>query len=159
MNKNKINLTNVFLVIALLIANSAIASDKKFLTVDELIKNGYSQLSGLQLGALLKERKVEVRDIETEAVSVSVSTGSSDETSTRVSTDIKEEKPLYFLDTRLLARAPSLEGKPKYTVSEDELVATDGLRTYRIKFYEKQGKMYGARDIDNGNVFFEIVVK
>ena len=134
--------------------------EKQFLTVDELLENGYTQLTGLQLIELLKQHKVVVRDIETEAVSLSTRVETeAGNTANRKSEDINSGNSLYFLDSKLLARAPSLEGEPDYTVVEDEMVATDGVRTYRIKFFEKQGKMYGARDIDNGNVFFEIIVK
>ena len=148
------------LVSSCLVAATSHADIKKFLTVDNLIENGYTQLTGLQLIELLNEHKVEVRDIETESVSLSTrietETGN---TANRTSKELKAGKSSYFLDTRLLARAPSLSGEPDYKVSEDEMIATDGLRTYHIKFYEKKGKTYGARDIDNGNVFFEIIVK
>ena len=152
---------SVVILLALLFLPPAInADDKQFLTVDELVANGYAQLTGLQLIELLKEHKVEVRDIETEAVSLSTRIETkAGNTANRKSEDIKSGKSLYFLDTRLLARAPSLEGEPDYTVVDDEMVATDGVRTYHIRFYEKQDKVYGARDIDNGNVFFEIIVK
>lgn len=134
------------------------AAEKTFLTVDELIKNGYSQLTEPQLRDLLKQHKVEVRDIETDAVSISTRT-ETDAGNNRKSESVKSDKPLFFLDTRLLARAPALQGEPDYQVSGDKLIATDGVRTYQIRFYEKQGKMFGARDIDNNNVFFEIVIK
>ena len=147
----------ILLVFSSLFVN---ADEKHFLTVDELINNGYTQLTGLQLIDLLKENKIEIRDIETDAVSLSTLTkADAGNTASRKSKEIKSDKPLYFLDTRLLARAPSLEGEPDYKVVEDKLIATDGVRTYHIKFYENQGKMYGARDIDHGNVFFEIIVK
>ncbi len=136
------------------------ADEKHFLTVDELIENGYTQLSGLQLIDLLKENKIEIRDIETDAVSLSTRAKTqAGNTANRKSEDVKSDRALYFLDARLLARAPSLEGDPDLKVAEDELIASDGVRTYHIKFYEKQGKMFGARDIDHGNVFFEIIVK
>ena len=148
-------IVKILSVLLLLIANNIYASDKQFLTVEQLIANGYQQLDGSQLSRLLKEAKIEIRDIETQAVSIS--TRSTAGSNTRASEAIKKDEPLYFLDTRLLARAPSLSGTPEYKVSGDKLIATDGVRTYHIRFYEREGKMYGARDIDNGNVFFEIV--
>ncbi|RKZ70345.1 MAG: hypothetical protein DRQ44_00870 [Gammaproteobacteria bacterium] len=149
---------SVFLMLVLsLLINNVSADEKPFLTVDELIKNGYTRLSGLQLIDLLKQHKIVIRDIETDAVSISTRTNP-DTGNSRKSQELKNDSALYFLDARLLARAPSLEGKPDYKVAGDELIATDGVRTYHITFYEKQGKMFGARDIDNGNVFFEIIL-
>lgn len=162
MNKSikEILAISLLLVSSCLVAEASHADIKKFLTVDNLIENGYTQLTGLQLIELLNEHKVEVRDIETESVSLSTRIETeAGNTVNRTSKELKAGKSSYFLDTRLLARAPSLSGEPDYKVSEDEMIATDGLRTYHIKFYEKKGKMYGARDIDNGNVFFEIIVK
>ena len=136
------------------------AEERLFLTIEELLDHGYTQLTGQQLGELLQQKKIELRDIETEAVSLSRQVNSSESgTASRQSEDVKSGSAMYFLDTRLLARAPFLEGEPKYTVSGDELIATDGVRTYHIRFYEKQGKMYGVRDIDNGYVFFEVIIK
>jgi len=156
MANRKLCIVSLLMVFSFL-SNSVAADEKQFLTVDELIENGYTQLSGLQLTDLLKQHKIEIHDIETDAVSISTRTNPNNGNS-RKSEELKNDRPLYFLDSRLLARAPSLEGKPDYKVVEDELIATDGVRTYHIKFYEKQGKIFGARDIDHGNVFFEIML-
>ena len=156
MASRKLCIVSLLMVFSFL-SNSVAADEKQFLTVDELIENGYTQLSGLQLTDLLKQHKIEIHDIETDAVSISTRTNPNKGNS-RKSEELKNDRPLYFLDSRLLARAPSLEGKPDYKVVEDELIATDGVRTYHIKFYEKQGKIFGARDIDHGNVFFEIML-
>ena len=157
MGMSKISSSGFLILVFSFLINNVSANEKHFLTVDELIENGYTQLSGLQLIDLLKQHKIEIRDIETDAVSISTRTNPVTGNS-RKAEELKSDRPLYFLDARLLARAPSLEGKPDYKVVEDELIATDGVRTYHIKFYEKQGKMFGARDIDNGNVFFEIIL-
>lgn len=140
--------------------NNVNAEEIPFLTVDEIVEDGYVQLTGLQLIELLKQHKIEVQDIETGAVSHSMQAKTDNESvAGRKSEAVKSAKPGYFLDPRLLARAPPLSGVPEYKVSEDEMIATDGVRTYRFRFYEKQGDMYGVRDIDQGNVFFKIVVK
>lgn len=150
---------SVFLLFA--VTSSIInAEERPFLTVDDIVNDGYVQLTGLQLIELLKQHKVEVRDIETEAVSYSMRAETDAESvESRKSKTVKSAKPGYFLDPRLLARAPPLEGEPEFKVSENVMIATDGVRTYRYRFFEKQGKMYGVRDIDHGNVFFEILVK
>ena len=140
--------------------NNVNAEEIPFLTVDKIVEDGYVQLTGLQLIELLKQHKVEVQDIETGAVSNSMRAKTdNDSVAGRKSEAVKSAKPGYFLDPRLLARAPPLSGVPEYKVSEDEMIATDGVRTYRFRFFEKQGNMYGVRDIDHGSVFFKIVVK
>jgi len=147
------------LLISVGLFNSVNAQDAHFLTVDELVENNYVQLTGLQLIELLKQHKIEVRDIATDAVSNSTRAKSDAKSAeSRKSEAVKSAKPGYFLDPRLLARAPPLEGEPEFKVSEDEIIATDGVRTYHYRFFEKQGKTYGARDIDNGDVFFDIIV-
>ncbi|MFV9616730.1 MAG: hypothetical protein ACNYZG_12285 [Gammaproteobacteria bacterium] len=149
---------NGFLILVFsFMINPVSANEKHFLTVDELIENGYTQFTGLQLIDLLKRHKIEIRDIETDAVSISTHKGSETGNSRKLEA-LKSDRPLYFLDTRLLARAPPLDGEPEYKVVDDELIASDGVRSYHIKFYEKQGKVFGARDIDQGNVFFEIIL-
>ncbi len=154
---SKIGFSGFLILVFTFLINNASANEKHFLTVDELVENGYTQFTGLQLIDLLKQHKIEIRDIETDSVSISTHKGSETGNS-RQSEELKSDRPLYFLDARLLARAPSLEGEPDYKVIDDELIASDGVRTYHIKFYEKHGKIFGARDIDHGNVFFEIIL-
>ena len=157
MNISKFGFSGLLVLVCSFLINHVSASEKHFLTVNELIENGYTQLTSLQLIDLLKQYKIEIRDIETDAVSISTHNASGTGNSRKLE-ELKSDRPLYFLDTRLLARAPSLEGEPDYKVTEDELIATDGVRTYHIKFYEKRGKIFGARDIDHGDVFFEIIL-
>jgi hypothetical protein len=162
MNKIKNKVSKFFLLVVSLFIISAMshADEKKFLTVDNLIENGFIQLTGLELIELLNEHKVEVHDIETQSVSLSTRVKTeAGNTANRTSKELVAGSASYLLDTRILARAPSLSGKPDYKVSGDVLIATDGLRTYHIRFYRKQDEMYGARDIDNGSVFFKIIVK
>lgn len=131
------------------------AEEKQFLTVDELIDHGYVQLSGEQIIEIMNNNKIKVVDIETEAVSIS----RHDKSETAMDREFKEtqgDKASFMLDSRLMARAPALEGKIERKVIGDELVSTDGVRTYKYSLYEKQGKMYAVRDIDHGNVFFEV---
>jgi hypothetical protein len=49
-----------------------------------------------------------------------------------------------------------LSGQPDYKVVGDELIAEDGIRTYHIKLYRKNERIFIARDIDHDNVFYEI---
>lgn len=151
MNKFKI-----YLVIMVLFFSINIhADEKQFLTVNELVENGYTRLTGQQIIEVMNNNKIKVVDIETEAISISKH-DESDVAMDREFKETKKDKASFFLDSRLMARAPALEGKIERKVVGDELVSTDGVRTYHYSVYEKQGRMFAVRDIDNGNVFFEI---
>jgi len=156
--KFKIGLLSLLLLSASSINSYVFADGEHFLTVDELLKAGFTQLTGLQLIELLNEKEVEVRDIETDAVYISVRNEDGSLDNRKIEKE-KSQSMKYLLNAKLLARAPLLSENAKYEVSGDELISKDGIRTYHIKFYEKQGRMFGARDIDNGNVFYELTVK
>jgi len=145
-------------LLTVFISINTYAEDKVFLTVQELIDNGYVQLSGQKIIEIMNNNKIKVVDIETEAVSISKH-DASDVAMDREFKETKSDKTSYFLDSRLMARAPALEGKIERKVVGDELVSTDGIRTYSYRLYEKQGRMFAVRDIDHGNVFFEVELK
>lgn len=141
-----------------LLSTAVLADDKRFLTVEVLKKNNYVQLTGSQITELMEKHVIEVIDIETDAVSIS-RRGDTEDGMGRTFDDLKKDNTLYFLDSRLLARAPPLQGDIKRSVQGNALVSTDGVRTYQFSVFEKNGKMYAVRDIDHGNVFFEVKVK
>ncbi len=145
----------VFSVLFLLmISVYTYAEEKQFLTVDELIKNGYILLSGEQLLKIMENRAIRVVDIETGAVTISDKSKS--DALDRKFVETKSDKASSILDARLMARAPALEGKIERKVVGDELISTDGVRTYRYKLYKKQERIFAVRDIDHGEVFFEV---
>ena len=117
------------------------AAEKHFLTVDELIIHNYTKLTGQQILDLMSRHSIKVIDIETDAVALSTRK-KSEAGMEREFEGVKDNKALYFLDARLLARAPALEGKVDRKVIGDELVATDGIRTYRYTVYEKQNRLF-----------------
>ncbi len=151
-------LRTLLLAMVLLQTPVAPADEKQFLTVDKLLANGYVKLSGNELFELMKNSVIRVVDIETSAVTISRHDADTVGLERKFS-EAKQNKPLYFLDTRLLARAPPLDGNIRRKVDGDELVATDGIRTYRYSVYRKQGRLFAVRDIDHGNVFFEVMTQ
>ncbi len=156
---NPMKKCNIF--VALLIAvfsNNAYTEEATFLTVDEIIADGYQLLSGLQILDIMNNYTIKVVDIETGAVSISKNDNLNDSID-RKFVDKKSEKASSILDPRLMARAPPLDGKIERRVVGDELISTDGVRTYHFRLYKKQEKIYAVRDIDYGNVFFEVMVK
>jgi hypothetical protein len=146
------------LCLTTLLSVNVYADEKPFLTVDELLNNDYVLMSGEQVLKLINAKSLKVVDIETEAV-ISSRINKSEDGIERSFGEAKDEKASYFLDPRLMARAPALDGKIERKVVGDELISTNGVRTYHYRLYEKQGKIFAVRDIDNGNVFFEIKVK
>jgi hypothetical protein len=145
-------------LITLFFSINTYADEKQFLTVDELVENGYVRLTGQQIIEVMNNNKIKVVDIETDAVTIS-SQNKPGVGMERKFEETKSDKASYFLDSRLMARAPALEGKIERKVVGDELVATDGVRTYHYSVYGKQGRMFAVRDIDHGNVFFEIELR
>ena len=141
-----------------LLSVNVYADEKPFLTVDELLDNGYVLMSGEQVLALMGAKKIKVLDIQTDAT-LSSNKNKAEDGIARSFGAIKDEKSSYFLDPRLMARAPLLDGDIERKVVGDELISTNGIRTYHYRLYEKQGKIFAVRDIDNGNVFFEVKVK
>lgn len=148
----------IFFIVFSFLSNSVSADEKHFLTVDELTNNNFSRLTGFQLSALMEKHVIEVVDIETDAVSIS-QRGKTEAGMERKFKEVKSDKSLYFLDSRLLARAPALEGKIDRKIVGDELIATDGIRTYHYSVYEKQGQLFAVRDIDHGNVYYRVNLK
>lgn len=146
------------LIVFSFLSDSVSADEKHFLTVGELINNGYVRLTGLQLATLMEKHVIEVVDIETDAVSIS-QRGKTEAGMERKFKEVKSDKSLYFLDSRLLARAPALEGKIDRKIVGDELISTDGIRTYHYSVYEKQGQLFAVRDIDHGNVYYRVNLK
>ncbi|MCW8851283.1 MAG: hypothetical protein OQK44_01355 [Gammaproteobacteria bacterium] len=152
------NLKSFILVLLALFSVSTHAAEEEFLTVDELVRHGYVKLSGERITEIMNKHKIKVVDIETDAVSIS----KSEEAKAGMEREFKEtqsDKASFFLDSRLIARAPPLDGKIERKVVGDALVATDGVRTYNYTLYEKDGRMFAVRDIDAGNVFFEVQLK
>lgn len=142
-------------VLSVVFSFGSYAGDKRFLTVDELIDNGYSLMSGEQMLELMRSKTIKVVDIETDAVLISKH-DKSDVAMERKFVETKTEKSSSLFDARLLARAPALDGKIEREVVGDELVSTNGVRTYRYRLYKKQERVFAVRDIDNGNVFLEV---
>ena len=156
---NDMKKRNIFAALLMIVfANNVYADEAGFLTVDEIVADGYELMSGLQILDLMNNYKIKVVDIETGAVSVSKNDNLNDAID-RKFTDKKGDKPSSMLDPRLMARAPPLDGKIERRVVGDELISTNGVRTYHFRLYKKQEKIYAVRDIDYGNVFLEVKVK
>jgi hypothetical protein len=152
------NINGFALVLLALFSVSSHAGEREFLTVDELVEHGYVKLSGERILEIMNKHKIRVVDIETDAVSISKSEDGKAGMD-REFTEAEGDKVSYFLDSRLIARAPPLDGNIERKVVADALVATDGVRTYSYSLYEKDGRMFAIRDIDAGSVFFEVQLR
>ena len=148
----------VLFLVLVSFATASNAAEEDFVTVDDLVKEGYTKLAGFQISELMKKHEIQVVDIETNAVTVS----RRDTDEVAMERKFEKSKPdsaSSMLDPRLLARAPPLEGKLERKVAVDALVVTDGVRTYRYSLYKKQDELYAVRDIDSGFVFYKVTVK
>ncbi len=156
---NDMKKRNIFAALLMIVfANNVYADEAGFLTVDEIVADGYELMSGLQILDLMNNYKIKVVDMGPGAVSVSKNDNLNDAID-RKFTDKKGDKPSSMLDPRLMARAPPLDRKIERRVVGDELISTNGVRTYHFRLYKKQEKIYAVRDIDYGNVFLEVKVK
>jgi len=133
----------------------AYASSDGYLTVDKLIEQGYVLLEGEQLMQLFQMRKLAVSDIETGEVFIlegdRQQTGKNDKVE-----KVTSARPEKMFDPELTARPPMLRNA-RYQIRNDMIVATDGVRSYHLRFYMKGDTLYGARDVDAGNVYFKVV--
>lgn len=154
-HKSTAFLAGPLLCLLLSLWGTLFADEKPYLTVNALLEQGYVQLTGDQLTALLNEHKIEIHDIGTDAVYLSTSGDQTGKSASKIE-QTKNQTAKKSLDVNLLARAPMLADDPERKVVGDELISSDGVRTYHIRLYEKQGRIFGSRDIDNGDVFFEI---
>lgn len=153
---NKFNVCAVLLI--LMFSINSHADEKPFLTVDEIIADGYKLMSGLQILDIMNNHTIKVVDIETGAVSISKNDSLNDSLD-RKFIEKKSDKLSTLLDPRLMARAPPLDGKIERRVVGDELIATDGVRTYHYRLYKRHERIFAVRDIDHDNVFFEVKVR
>ncbi len=145
---------SVLLLIAIFSINTH-ADNKEFLTVDKLVDSGYRQMTGEQIMAVMSSGTIKVVDIETDAVIISKH-DKPDVAMERKFEEKKTDNAASLFNPKLMARAPKLDGKIEREVIGDELVSTNGIRTYHFRLYKKQEKIYAVRDVDHGNVFFEI---
>ncbi len=156
---NDMNKLNVFSVLFIALFSSNVFADEvHFLTVKEIVEDGYVQLSGLQIVEIMNKHIIKVVDIETDSV-ITSKNDSLNNTIDRKFVDEQKDKSSVILDPRLMARAPPLDGKLERRVVGDELVVTDGIRTYHYSLYRKQERIFAVRDIDHGNVFLEVKYK
>jgi len=57
------------------------------------------------------------------------------------------------------SRAPLLAGSGKLQIKGDEIVNSDGIRSFSSRLYKKDNVIMGVRDIDNGRVYLKIIIK
>ncbi len=148
---NKLSVSAMLIMFSMVVS----ADENTFLTVDALTESGFTPMSGQQILTVMANRKIKVVDIETGAMSVSKKNKSSVSID-RKFVETKSDNASTMFDPGLMARAPALEGKVERKVVGDELISTDGVRTYHYRLYKKQERIFAVRDIDHGNVFFEV---
>lgn len=133
-----------------------VASSADFETVSDLVANGFERVNNDKLLELIKTRHFEVRDIAT-GESYTVTRSTEQMGKNEAVTKTRSAKPGAALNPEVLARAPNLLATGNYSVDGDYIVVSDGTRSYKVAVYRKGEAMFGARDIDNGRVYFQLV--
>lgn len=148
------------------------AEANKHLTVHELQSQGYVLIRGPELQRIFKTESIEVTDIESGSIRVFVGdrsrTGKNDHVDT-----IKHARMDAMFDPELAARPAPLQNA-HYKITGDAILASDGIREYRLSFYHKPGdrpgvsisdskeknaqinKIYAVRNVDAGKVYFQV---
>jgi len=144
---------SILIITLLLFVQPAIAGkSEKPLTVEDILADGYKQMTGEQIRAELKQKKLVVLDLNTGAIYESTTLAGSE----REQKKTKEEGLQYLTNPELHGQAPILIGNATYAIEGDNVKSTDGVRSFIISLYRKENRILGARDIDHGNVNFEL---
>lgn len=127
-------------------------SGAKHLTVHGLESDGYQLLKGQQLHNIFKLQGIEVTDIESGAIRIFHPDHVHTDRMESVS-KVKDAKSSAMFDPDLVSRPAPLVNA-RYKITGDAIIATDGVREYRLSFYRKGDSIYAVRNVDAGKVYF-----
>ncbi len=140
----------------LLFTLQALAVEQKAgLNIEDIIKDGYQQMTGDEIRSHLFGKKLIIKDLhaKSEYEGFLSNSGTSKVKQTR------EVSPSMLTNIEYQSRAPLLSGTDKLRIKGNKIVASDGIRTFSSRIYIKDGNMLGVRDIDNGRVYLQISIK
>jgi len=143
----------IFTTLLLLIQISK-ADNSTNISLDKLIKDNYTLMSGSDISEMLLGKTVILKDLLSEAVyEVKIHKNGTTEKK-----QIKSKSSKILTNVDYHARAALLDGSVKFSVSANKIITSDGVRTYNSNLYRKGNKIFGVRDIDNNAVNFQIVI-
>lgn len=129
--------------------------NEKSLNIKDIVKGGYKQLTGDEIRSQLFGKTIIINDLHTKAeyeVTLSESGASKIK-------QTSEASPSMLTDLEYHSRAPLLSESNRLVIKGDKVVASDGIRTFISRLYIKGNKILGVRDVDNGRVYLQIMVK
>ena len=125
------------------------------LTTNILLSDGYKKMSGEKISKKLVGPTLLILDLLAGS-EYEVKLSSSGKSKLK---KIKEDKPGSLTSADYHSRATVLTGQVSFSIAGDNIVTTDGIRSYSSTLYQKDSVILGVRDIDNGFVNFQIKIK
>jgi hypothetical protein len=145
----------IIISILSLVINVTFAGNNESLTLDYLIKNNYQLMSAAEINKIISGKKVILKDLLSKAVyELKIDKSGMTEKKT-----ISEKSPDSITSVEYSSRADLLSGDVKLSVKGNNIVITDGIRTYISNLYKKEDNIYVVRDVDNSKVSFKIIIK
>jgi hypothetical protein len=119
--------------------------------VEDLLADGYLQMSGAEIGALIGKKLI-LRN----RVSGQEYAGMLLEGGRRVLSIVDGAASGPALQGLYHGGDPVLMGESGYAIVGDTVITSDGMRTITSKLYRKDDKIVAARDVDSGRANFEV---
>jgi hypothetical protein len=130
-------------------------AEKDRITVEALLRDGFTQLTGDDIRTDLLGKTLVLRDL----VSGREYEGKLLESGKRVLRETSAEDARQTADAIFHGGGPLLIGEAAYEIRDNAIVSTDGLRTITSTLYRLGTRIVAARDIDNGTVNYELSIK
>lgn len=127
--------------------------EQERLMVQAILGDGFAQMSGDDIKALIG-RELVLRDL----TSGQEYDGMLLEGGTRV-LSARAGSPAQAGQAVFHGGAPVMMGEAGYEIRDDSIVSSDGLRTITSTLYRKGDQILAARDVDNGQINYEVIVK
>ena len=141
---------------AFLISTQLLAIENKSnLTVTRLLSDGFIKMTGEDIHQQLVGHSLIILDLQAGS-EYEAKFLPGDKVKLK---KIKEDKPETLTDPVYQGRASILTGIAIFTIKDNTVISTDGVRHYSSTLYQKGNTIFGARDIDNNKINFQIKIK
>lgn len=130
-------------------------ADRRGITVDQLIKDGFKQLTGQEICNELLGKTLVLRDLNSgrEYEGILLEGGQ------RMMKETTIEGARQSADALFHGSGPVLVGEAAYEIKDNAIVSTDGMRTIKSMLYRQGSRIVAARDVDDGVVNYELRIK
>ncbi len=144
-----------FIMVYIFISAASAYENKPELTVDKILQTGYVKMTGEEINKLIIGKKLIVKDLLGKSENKIILSGG------RIVSEkiIKESHPGTLTDPEFQSRAALLPATATFTVATDSIIGSDKIRTYILSLYKKGRDILVARDIDHGEIYFQIEIE